>query len=953
MKITFNTAGATETEKQYTGKRDVGSAEKGKQVYKAAFVAENTGIWGQNVVAGKEKSKSLIELQQEAENMDVAVQQDYMTLMSHTMSDEDYAKLSEEGFRFENMDPEEAVTIVDKIKAELARSGQYIAGYTDDLDMETLAAAVGSDTLARSISENFTQSDIPLTLENVEKAARAWELASQLEMPGDGASRYMIDNGLDPEIWNLYLAQSSGAQNATVSAPRYYAEEIQGYFTQSAGIIADVGLQVQVDKVIAEANLEITDESRRLAQWLMDKNLPLTAENLQNLESLQEMVFPVSEESFAHAAAIAVAEGKDPIHANLSAKENLYEKAARLAENYYADKVALLDESNITARRQLEEIRLRMTAEVNVKLLKSGFAIDTAPMEQLLEALKQAEEQLANQYFPGDTQAVGKYELYQQTTQVLAEIPQLPAQILGSRSMQGSVEQFHAEGKALQQSFEKVQESYESLMTAPRADLGDSIRKAFANVDDILTDMGYELTEENRRIIRILGYNRMDMTAENFDRVSAADEQVRFVIEKMTPAATLKMIRDGVNPLEQSFAGLEEYFASLPEEYEKNAENYSRFLYHLEQNKEITAQEREAYVGVYRLLRQIEKSDGAVIGAVVNTQAELQFNNLLAAVRTNRLRHIDVKTMDETGLVAELIRSENSISEQINNNIAITDREFYHMQLEQTRQAANIDTDSMVLLQKGELPANAGNLLAVQALVHDSEAPFKKWLEKKERLAQQSQQEESVINNDNRSANIWEKLSDDKETFQASYRELLSDIMNQVEEVSLNQAQSNLDVREMQMIHKQLSVATALADSEEYILPMYVGDELAKVHVTFERGTAKKSEVSIRLDISQEVHLEAHLQLNEKTLSGFLVGNTVEEVTKLTNVADIFLESVRGSGKDWQIEKLPVVSGYATMGMGTTGVRGVDSNIGKEGVQSATNAELYQIAKLFLQAIKK
>lgn len=953
MKITFNTAGATETEKQYTGKRDVGSAEKGKQVYKAAFVAENTGIWGQNVVAGKEKSKSLIELQQEAENVDVAVQQDYMTLMSHTMSDEDYAKLSEEGFRFENMDPEEAVTIVDKIKAELARSGQYIAGYTDDLDMETLAAAVGSDTLARSISENFTQSDIPLTLENVEKAARAWELASQLEMPGDGASRYMIDNGLDPEIWNLYLAQSSGSQNATVSAPRYYAEEIQGYFTQSAGIIADVGLQVQVDKVIAEANLEITDESRRLAQWLMDKNLPLTAENLQNLESLQEMVFPVSEESFAHAAAIAVAEGKDPIHANLSAKENLYEKAARSAENYYADKVALLDESNITARRQLEEIRLRMTAEVNVKLLKSGFAIDTAPMEQLLEALKQAEEQLANQYFPGDTQAVGKYELYQQTTQVLAEIPQLPAQILGSRSMQGSVEQFHAEGKALQQSFEKVQESYESLMTAPRADLGDSIRKAFANVDDILTDMGYELTEENRRIIRILGYNRMDMTAENFDRVSAADEQVRFVIEKMTPAATLKMIRDGVNPLEQSFAGLEEYFASLPEEYEKNAENYSRFLYHLEQNKEITAQEREAYVGVYRLLRQIEKSDGAVIGAVVNTQAELQFNNLLAAVRTNRLRHIDVKTMDETGLVAELIRSENSISEQINNNIAITDREFYHMQLEQTRQAANIDTDSMVLLQKGELPANAGNLLAVQALVHDSEAPFKKWLEKKERLAQQSQQEESVINNDNRSANIWEKLSDDKETFQASYRELLSDIMNQVEEVSLNQAQSNLDVREMQMIHKQLSVATALADSEEYILPMYVGDELAKVHVTFERGTAKKSEVSIRLDISQEVHLEAHLQLNEKTLSGFLVGNTVEEVTKLTNVADIFLESVRGSGKDWQIEKLPVVSGYATMGMGTTGVRGVDSNIGKEGVQSATNAELYQIAKLFLQAIKK
>ena len=43
---------------------------------------------------------------------------------------------------------------------------------------------------------------------------------------------------------------------------------------------------------------------------------------------------------------------------------------------------------DITARRQLEEIRLRMTAEVNVKLLKRGFAIDTAPMEELIEAAK-------------------------------------------------------------------------------------------------------------------------------------------------------------------------------------------------------------------------------------------------------------------------------------------------------------------------------------------------------------------------------------------------------------------------------------------------------------------------------------------------------------------------------------------------------------------------------------
>ena len=42
-------------------------------------------------------------------------------------------------------------------------------------------------------------------------------------------------------------------------------------------------------------------------------------------------------------------------------------------------------------------------------------------------------------------------------------------------------------------------ERYETLMTAPRRDLGDSIRKAFSNVDDILTDMSLDKTLENQR----------------------------------------------------------------------------------------------------------------------------------------------------------------------------------------------------------------------------------------------------------------------------------------------------------------------------------------------------------------------------------------------------------------------------------------------------------------------
>jgi len=102
------------------------------------------------------------------------------------------------------MDPEQAVNIVDKIKAELARSGQYIAGYTDDLDRQTLAAALGSETLANAVGESFGQADIPFTEENLREVRSAWDMASQLNMPTKGTYQYMVDNGMDPEIQKLY-----------------------------------------------------------------------------------------------------------------------------------------------------------------------------------------------------------------------------------------------------------------------------------------------------------------------------------------------------------------------------------------------------------------------------------------------------------------------------------------------------------------------------------------------------------------------------------------------------------------------------------------------------------------------------------------------------------------------------------------------------------------------------
>ena len=280
MKITFqnqtvtdteNRTESIQTEKNTWGRDKIQRNKKSVNANTFGAVYESGQI---PMPVGNEennKGKSLIELQQDAGNTNVALQQDYMTLLSHTMSQEDYAKACEDGFDPRELDQDTAVTIVDRIKAELVRSGQNIAGYTDDIDLDTLAAAVGSDTLAQSIEEQFRATDIPLTPENVDELKTAWELASSLQQPQEGEVGYLVDNGLEPEIWNLYVAENSGAKVQQNTVPQE--------------------LQDQMDKVITDAGLPVNDENRQKAQWLVGAGLPLTTDTLQQLaEQLDEPI---------------------------------------------------------------------------------------------------------------------------------------------------------------------------------------------------------------------------------------------------------------------------------------------------------------------------------------------------------------------------------------------------------------------------------------------------------------------------------------------------------------------------------------------------------------------------------------------------------------------------------------------------------------------------------------
>ena len=178
MKITFDQM--SQIDKNTTAGRQ---GTEIRRVAQASSYPVNVAFDGKERVGfgtqpGGKKKGNIPEMVDSAE-IQVQNMRNQMTVLSHTMSDEDFAKMSREGFDPSEMDPEEAVTILDKIKAELLKAGEHIAGFTDNMDMTTLAAAVGSTSLAADLAESFSAQDIPLDKQNVEQVLWHWILQSR------------------------------------------------------------------------------------------------------------------------------------------------------------------------------------------------------------------------------------------------------------------------------------------------------------------------------------------------------------------------------------------------------------------------------------------------------------------------------------------------------------------------------------------------------------------------------------------------------------------------------------------------------------------------------------------------------------------------------------------------------------------------------------------------------
>ena len=880
--------------------------------------------------------KSFDEIKAKASMKNVSLDNNAFAVMATSMSADDVAKMADEGFSPSEMTDFETVTVLDKIKATLVKSGVNIDGFTDDLSKEQIEQIAGSSAYANAIEAALKETALPATLENVTEISEALNVSGELTIPSDDAKKYMINNCPEPTVNNFYIANHSSSADTSTNRASYYMDET-GYVGKNPTDADIESLSPQIEKIISDAGLSVSAQTINEAKWLINKDIPLTKENLTNLENLESVSFPLDTETVALSAASALAEGKNAKDGLLSDPESIHIKAAKFVESLNFDDVA--------KRRILEETRLILTLEASVSLLKKGINLDTKDLEKLVDDLKQAEkESYAPFLMDNDEVDIKKYDddltlkldVFKQTVIAIEHVKTAPLSVVGDVAFSEKTptlnEVAELSNKAKSE-FSKAERSYETMMTMPRYDMGDSIKKAFRNVDDILEDLEIEATRLNEKAVRILGYSGMEITEANIEKAVKAEVAVENVITHMTPARTLKMIRDGFNPLDTDIYELSNELTN--EDEDTGNIKYTEFLYKLEKSSEITESEKTAFIGLYRLFRKIEKSDGKLVGDVIKADERLTLSNIISASRSDRQVGTDIKIDDSFGALEKLITHGESITDQILQGFRTKELNVQYAK-EEADEIRNIITKEEAIvraLENADSPKSPINMAAANMLLNSRGTIFKGLLKGLD------EEEKDVF--DKEISELADSFDDED-----SAKNAINSFTEKTQEIIKNKAQiadKYIDVKSLKLLNKQLSIINKMADSRTYEVPVIINGSYTSINLKIVNDTENAGKVKAYFETEETGKVSAEFELRDGKVSGIITTENSFFEGVIKEREDSFKEEFKGAGVE-------ISSMYYVNKRGIS----VKGNYTDENdVSTPATKQLYSVAKAIIKAVQK
>ena len=910
-----------------------------------------------------------------------------------------------------------------RVRASLMAGSHKGSGQEIDSALETAEPAVVSRLNSEGYLVQTPASDI---LPNVAEAGGGSDsmIGGNGDLVTDEQLIYMVKNGMDFTVANLETAKNS-VNEQSPSQPVSIHEQVWN------------DIYPQVTGIIEAAGMSVTEQSLSGARFMLQYELPVTVDSLRfymSVHALNQRGIPESqlEENMNEQVML----GNPPEQARFSGS-TLQDRAKQLVEKLQGITVRSVDQavlqgkpltvsylynssvrsvevrrmrtpvnkgvegaslslsgaaqegyqpggeslsanpSAVTARRQLEEIRLSMTLEAASRLVRQDIHIDARPLSQIVDALRQQE----NLYYENVASTLDLHDipegldLLKETLKETDSLKRMPEYALGEVVKRPSITVAAFYETASRIKTDMAGRAYVTMMTRPRRDMGDSMTDAFQNVDAILKDLNLDRNESNQRAVRILAYNEMELNQTNIASVKATDAKVQQMFETLTPQIVLNLIRENKNPLHMTIDGLNEEIMQQKEILGVTDEQrFSEFLYQMDRTNAIREDERQSFIGIYRLLDKVEKSHGKDIGAVIRNGQEVTLGNLFAADKSRRARGIDVAVHENFGERVEVGAGESSILEQIetayNQTLVgsmlrhirpetlqnLKTMDYQNMSLEELnailragdngegetelteeladtmRKALSCEEDVEMMLEANDMPKTVTNIMAAHQVMYGEDGIYGMIRDLKLRLPKEKRdritaREDRMLENLEHKSDVIYGLEHIRSAF--------SEAIHEKEEDGTITA---MDIQALKYLNAGMPIAMRAVEEDVFQIPLVIGDQVSIMKVSILQDGSHAGEITATMDTPNYGELEACIHVTGNQLEGYVVTEE-ESGQKVLETNELTLRSVFAK------------AGIEVRDLRLDGTKPMQYASGQEGGEVAVS-RLYKVAKQLLTAIK-
>lgn len=643
--------------------------------------------------------------------------------------------------------------------------------YEQGYDIETLTIDIIAKKLTQSEEKLYSSSED--SQKNVaEKISKYKEKVEAILDRDNAMIENMIRSNLDITINNLYTAKHSGVpKNSNASL----TEE-------------------QIIAVLGANGIKVTQETMNAARRLIGSNIDIDKGKVEKYIKIENLLNHIDIDSLLVEATKEMKKGKNPGDVELrdekgndfskltneevhqivkdihnfddqviedtyknnqnitieNLQKTLYENTEKVLHKK-EEKVESVDAQQVSiTKRQLEELRLKLTVEAALKL-NNKIDIQTADLEEVVQELKMLEQE----------ENIEHMESISKRIYTISKNKELAAV--------GVIEQaaeFTLKGMDEAIQVKLAQETYNTVGTKPERRFGESIIKVEDQIQHILTMQNIEPTTQNIKAAKALVENSIDITAQKVEDVKIVMAKIETVLYELRPAMVAQLLKEGVQPDTLHIDHLIGCIHYLKEELGQDPmQNIAEAILELDSTNQLSMEEKEGLIAVYRMLKTITTRETQAIGFLLKNDRELTLGNLFEASKYikqigSKNGKMDVVVDNALGALEGSDTTMN-IRSLIKQAVQSSPSSFQIEKImNQTKGLENISSNTLKFLKEQNIPLTISNIYMADKIIKN---PFLLGDMLREYETVTGEKLQSPVNNHNQQngENILEQLQEE------------------------------------------------------------------------------------------------------------------------------------------------------------------------------------------------